>query len=163
MIARKYYPTRFGRVRVFVTIADSLLAVAEEPLPLTVREKGGFGPFQLHWPARACQVQTGRCGLHELDAWRKGRCPNYQVCGLRHDNVVVSRRQKLVDSMIVADTIHAATTEDWVAVVSNDDDMVPGVLTASAHSRKIALLRFGRRQPSPYDAILASRKLLPLE
>ncbi|MDF3071346.1 MAG: hypothetical protein K0R38_6947 [Polyangiaceae bacterium] len=162
-LARRDYPTRIEGSRVFVELADAMLTGDGQAMGYTVREQPGMSPFKMRWPLRACSLTQGNCSLHDLDCWRKGRCPRHKECGLAVSDVTFSRRQKLVDSMIVADTIEASLSEGWVAAVSNDDDIVPGVLTAAGHSRKVALFRFGRLRPSPYDGILAAKQLLPLE
>ena len=54
------------------------------------------------------------------------------------DQVLTRTEQKLVDTMLVADLIHLASSgETSVAVVSSDDDMWPGMLMAMSHGAQI--------------------------
>lgn len=71
---------------------------------------------------------------------------NELACGTARNplyNTFRSGGQKMVDTAICADLLHLLHTKeaDLVLVVSDDDDFVPAVFTASSWSRRSILLR----------------------
>lgn len=153
-ISRRYYPTR-GRFRVFLEPADSLLSLPGADLTATVRTTPGLVPFMIDLRPPACVIPGPSCHLSSLRSWQQGRCPNHPACSVRTSDVCSSIRQKLVDTALVADMFTAAQDpEQWVLAVSNDDDIVPGVIAASRISPRVNLVRLDRRMPSPYDDLL---------
>lgn len=68
-----------------------------------------------------------------------------------------SRREKMVDQMLGSDLVHLARADNVHAVVfSDDDDLVPPLITACiARSSSTRLVRSSRRA-RPNDALLAS-------
>lgn len=62
----------------------------------------------------------------------------------------------MVDTAVVADTIHFARhfPRSWVAVVSNDDDVVPGLIAAADDHERLLLFTLDRSQPSSYAPLL---------
>ena len=160
-LIRKLFPTRSKRIRIFVQAIDSLACAPDEQLIHTVRPLPGLIPFKLNRSISACPLGPQACALPGLDSWRRGRCPQHAKCGCTTEMATVSVRQKLIDTMIVADTITLAvqTENSWVAAVSNDDDIIPGIMAAAAISKRVFLIRYGRREPSPYDEILSRRSI----
>lgn len=154
-IGRKHFPTRRPN-RMFLEMADSLVALPNETLLHTHRLWRGLSPFRLIDQVQAvCPLDPLTCPLHELDHWRRGRCPRAVRCTRTTDAVASSERQKLVDTALVADAIILAQeTDSWVVPVSNDDDIIPAVLAGQLLSKKVLLLRIGKRLASPYDAII---------
>lgn len=149
-------PRRLGkRLRVLPSVADGLLSSGSSTLPATRRERCGFPPFRVVKPL-SCPSGELRCAVDDLDSWRRGRCPNNPNCAVKTIDVVRSIRQKLVDTMIVSDQVYLSHNAPgvWVVTVSNDDDVIPGMLASIQASRHIALIRIGRREPCPYDLIL---------
>jgi hypothetical protein len=66
--------------------------------------------------------------------------------------LISTTEQKLVDSMLTADLIHLAHSgEQFVAIVSSDDDMWPGIITAvHAGAHVLHVQTSGLQQFSPY-------------
>jgi hypothetical protein len=59
-----------------------------------------------------------------------GKCPD-NSCARTVEHFLTRSEQKLVDTMLVSDLIHLASTgESAIAVVSSDDDLWPGMLMA---------------------------------
>lgn len=159
-ITRKYFPTR-KTFRIFVEASDSLYCQPEFPLSHTVRKWYGFVPFRIEFALDNCNDKSPNCPLYALELWRKGRCPNQPICQVKSSESIVSVRQKLVDTSIVADTIFLASqTDDWVVSISNDDDIIPGVLTASKLSGRAKLVRVDRKKASPYDMFFFDTSIL---
>src|SRR5208282_577710 len=78
---------------------------------------------------------------HQIHTWNRwfpltltfflvGKCPD-SSCARTAEQFLKRSEQKLVDTMIVSDLIHLASTgESAIAVVSSDDDLWPGMLMA---------------------------------
>lgn len=161
-IARKFYPTR-APLRVFLEMADSLVSLPGENLSHTLRFWKGLAPFSISPTVDTCRLGSNSCALQELDQWRRGRCPRFGDCGVATNEVTKSLRQKLVDTALVADAITLAhESEGWVAPVSNDDDILPGVVVASRQSRRVVFLRYGKHTSSPYDHLMDRHGIMHL-
>lgn len=78
---------------------------------------------------------------------------------MRSEDVGETEHQKLVDSCIVADAIWFASKEEDVAVVSEDEDVIPGLLTASAFKRNVVWLNPAQGPRSWYLGPLQSQKV----
>ncbi len=121
------------RVFVFVELARSLLVDPSQDILNTYRVRGV--PSNLRpkaFPFQACtQTQNALCplaGAHTL--LQTGTCPN-SSCGVKIADVITRHEQKLVDTMLTADLIHVASSSaSDIVVVSNDDDLWPGIRTA---------------------------------
>lgn len=152
-IGRKHYPTP-PPLRVFVQPADSLMASPRHNLHHTLRFWRGFGPFRTMIP-RDCAFRDS-CAVEALHDWRSGRCPHRPLCPAAARDAVFAERQKMVDTAMVADTIHFARhfPRSWVAVVSNDDDVVPGLIAAAGDHQRLLLFTLDRSQPSSYASLL---------
>lgn len=145
--------------RIIVDIADRLLSRPDVPLYYTFRTY----PWSLRgvqWTAEtpsACADASTCLQISALRSWAKGRCPGQSGCAVAPGDLGTTRGQKMVDSMIVADMIYIGSVLDTpVTVLSVDDDMIPGLLTASQVPNRATLLRVGRRttEPGPYDGLL---------
>lgn len=110
-------------------LAQALEALPGKRLPNTLREE----------PMRRIKCQTpskvtcrnASCPIDPMASFlNDGRCP-VDGC-LAEPKMLLSRsEQKLVDTMIVADMIHLANQgEVCIGLVSSDDDMWPGILSA---------------------------------
>lgn len=154
-ISRKHYPTR-RPMRTLLEPADSLIALPTESLPHTHRLWRGLTPFRLaDQIATVCPLDPTSCPLHDLDHWRKGKCPRSSNCSRTTGAVANSERQKMVDTAIVADALTLAReSRGWLVAVSNDDDIIPAVIAGRLLTNHLFLLRVGRRIESPYDPLL---------
>jgi hypothetical protein len=152
------FPKHISRRRhIIPCCADSILSRTDLVLPATIRESRGFPPFRVDsHPKIHCPAGVARCPVEDLNSWKRGRCPHHPSCATRVDDVIVSTRQKLVDSMMVADQIYLSreAMDAWVAIFSNDDDVVPGLMVAAHYSRQVVLVRIGRRNVCLYDSFL---------
>ncbi len=136
---KRYYPgtlalgTANMRRSVFISVvlARSLLIDPSRDILNTYRVRGV--PSNLRpkaFPFQAC-AQKARCplvGAHTL--LQTSRCSD-SSCGVRIADVITRHEQKLVDTMLTADLIHAASSGiSDIVVVTNDDDLWPGIRTA---------------------------------
>jgi hypothetical protein len=146
------YPTRRRKRRVFVDLAEWPLALPGAGRVIhTLRESPGLPPTKYVW---CNDVPTGcaeprDCAVHALRTWLRGRCAlQSTTCSVGLASVVAYRRQKLVDTALVSDLIWLATSGEDVAVLSDDEDVVPGLLTASTFPvRLFWLCRSGEARP----------------
>lgn len=154
-IARRHYPAGRHPCRVFVGMADSLMALRHHDLRHTLRLWNGLPPLRIRRPD-SC-TQPGECPLDDFRHWQKNRCPRHSDCPVATRDAIATERQKLVDTAIVADTIHLARYDrsSWVAVVSNDDDILPGLLSGAAEHERLMLVTVARTQPSAYAELLS--------
>ena len=155
VIARRYYPTGGRTTRVFLDLADALMSLPGHDLSHTLRLWAGLPRLRAGRPHRC--VYPDDCPLDNLRHWQRNRCPMRPDCSVRPQEAIVAERQKLVDTAIVADTIHLARHHgsDWIAVVSNDDDILPGLISGAADHDRLLLLTINRTNPSSYADLLS--------
>lgn len=127
------YPTRGRESRILAEVAEGPLGCRPLRLPHTHRVEAGLPRISLllseESPANCRAFEE--CALPDLRVWLKGRCPRATAnCEVRLNEIVSHRRQKLVDTLIVADLVWLATQGTPVAVVSDDEDVIPGLLVA---------------------------------
>lgn len=161
-VVRRNFPTR-RPIRIRMAVADSLLVLPEEILAATLRVIPGIPYFQTVGSTTGC-ASPSSCTLPALRDWVWGRCP-HPGCPVRSQDVCRRLNQKLVDTAMCCDMIAIAQTrrQDWILVLSDDDDLVPGLLMASKHSGKLARLRRSRHATRHYDAVLENQKVLLVE
>ncbi len=110
-------------------------------------------------PFLGCTNPTG-CPLAPVAPFLAAhRCPS-PGCPAQPSDVLERAEQKLVDSMLVCDLIHAARTASPkpVGLVSTDEDLLPGVRLALLEGGQVIHIhpRRGRRTPKHYGHILTS-------
>lgn len=154
-IARRYYPTGGRPVRVFLQLADALIALPGHDLRHTLRLWSGLPSLRVESPEHCRHPDD--CPLDDLRHWQRNRCPRRPECGVSSRQAIGAERQKLVDTAIVADTLHFARNyeSDWIAVVSNDDDILSGLISGAADHRHLLLITIDRTNPSPYADLLS--------
>lgn len=144
-----------GALRVTVIVSAELaLGLLDEPrvsLTHTFRQRGGAGSIQSYASAM-CKV-PGSCPLTPMTTLlSSGRCPE-AGCTVETEHVLARPEQKLVDTMLTADLITAALhSEKVIAIVSTDDDMIPGIRTALLRGTSVIHLHPvpGRSTPRHY-------------
>jgi uncharacterized LabA/DUF88 family protein len=157
---QRTYPIRGRRFRLFVEMALSPLATPEHRLIDTYREERGFRRYHMNVlgaPPRECHV-PGACAVFHLRSWARGRCPTSD-CLVSVQDVASYRQQKLVDTTLVADTVWLAMQGDAVVVVSEDEDVIPGLLTAKSFGGVVAWV-CGTPQPrGPYLGVITNAEV----
>ncbi|QDU24015.1 hypothetical protein ETAA1_60260 [Urbifossiella limnaea] len=159
-VVYKHRVTNVANIRVRAELVETLVddRYRESPLYRTFRQLPWQGArLELRPRPDACTDSAAACaGYEAFRSWAvNGRCPNRASCSAAVNDCVEQKSQKLIDTMIVADAILGAADGSGVAVVSMDDDLVPGLLAAARYGRPTALIRFGyRNRPGEYDTIL---------
>lgn len=118
-------------------LAQALLQLPKHTLPHTFRQRQGPPrltcalPRDLGCTDTACPIFA----VHGL--FDTGNCPGTN-CSRPIEQILGRNEQKLVDTMLVADVIHLANSgAPHIGVVSSDDDLWPGMLTAMQHGSHI--------------------------
>jgi len=142
-----------GNPRLFVEAAECLINYPGEKFMNTVRPESLPPRITVEAPPVHCYLRRTSCPLVDLATWCRGKCPEVD-CRTKTDDVASFRKQKLIDTMLVADTITLSMTIDFVGVVSIDDDILPGILAAGRRSDKVMLIRFGKRKRSVHDEMM---------
>lgn len=110
-------------------LAQALEALPGKRLPNTLREEP-MRKIKCQTPSRTT-CRTLQCPIDPMASFlNDGRCP-MDGC-IAEPRMLLSRsEQKLIDTMMVADMIYLASQrEACIAIVSSDDDMWPGILSA---------------------------------
>lgn len=131
-------------------LAESLDSIPGKRFPNTwriepARRLRSFMPSQV-----ACRAST--CPLDPIASFiNTERCPT-NGCAAKPNVLLSQEQQKIVDTLLVADLIHFAhSSPDPVALVSSDDDMWPGILSALRNGATVIHIQTGTfNQRSPY-------------
>lgn len=154
---RNTYPARVHRKRVTVEVADSLLARPLAKIENTLRRTAGISKHfvKLSPPPFSGCAAVGSCPAVGLASWlkRSGGCPQ-SGCSVLTTDVCSYREQKLVDTSLVADAIWLAAQGDDVAIWSDDEDMIPGLVTASGFRKRVLLISMEESVRPAYYALL---------
>ena len=148
-------------VDVSVELARRLSIEPDLDLFHTYRPRGApRGLASRDLPFAGC-VRPGECPLipaHHLLA--QGNCPALS-CEVGPLEVFRRSEQKMVDTMLTADLIYASRAaprggRPQVAVVTNDDDIWPGIYTAVRQGAQVHHIRPVPRRAWPYGAALSA-------
>lgn len=145
-------PATGRRVRTLVDLARSLLIRPDTDLLGTFRHRRGPPRLMSNAaPAPNCAVPDN-CPLSRLHRQlKRPRCPEL-ACHVQLREVFYQPQQKLVDTMLTADAIFVARSQPKIAIVTNDDDLWPGICTAGYLGAAIYHVhpQRGRRTPDLY-------------
>jgi len=153
---RSVYPIRRRGYRLFVDQAEAPIAASEEKIIHTFRVQSGLSRYHLAVTTESpvgC-VNRAHCGIGLLRSWVKGLCP-IQDCPIIVTDAVHYRQQKLVDTALVADLLWAASQKSKVLVVSDDEDVLPGLITARAFGAAVGWVCRSARPREPYAITIA--------
>lgn len=138
-------------IRLSAELAQSLQCLPRKPLINTFRKVPFSKAVNCQRPTRvACR--NAHCPIDQVaEFFNSGQCPA-PGCRTTPAILMTYLEQKLVDTMIVADLLYLAHSgEPAVALVSSDDDMWPGILTAiHAGAHVLHLQTAGIKKLLPY-------------
>jgi hypothetical protein len=139
--------------RVSVELAASLMIDPTATLVNTYRRRGFPENLQFSAPPLRHCVAPHTCALSVMhNTLSIGGC-TVSSCPVQLKDVAFREEQKLVDTMLIADLVHVASREkEYIVIVSNDDDMWPGILSALKLGAKVIHVhpRVGRATPYFY-------------
>lgn len=157
-----YAPTPAGRTCRIATTADLALAMLHEPGHLifdTFRRKAKPANVRVHEPT-AVGCLDGDCVLPLMRRLLKtGSCPKHG-CAIAPANLVYRNEQKLVDTMLCCDLLHAASTglADHIVLISDDDDFLPPIRSLLARGMPVTRVRPKPNRPGQ-PIVVGSNKL----
>jgi len=147
-----------GQNRTRVELARSLAIDPKTILSHTYRPRAA--PTNLrpkHLPFRRC-TQKNNCPLRAVhDLLRDNSCPN-ALCPVTVADTMSRPEQKLVDTMLAVDIVHAASVgRGDLVVVTTDDDLWPGIRMALYLGARVHHVhpRRHRRTPRYYSDTVA--------
>ena len=77
------------------------------------------------------------------------RCPR-KGCNVTPDDILYKAEQKLVDSMLTVDLIYYATnTSQSLCIVTSDDDLWPGIMSAVINGATVTHIHTRKRRNTP--------------
>lgn len=143
---RDLQTTVFGR-RVFVQIADAPWWDRSMPLHDTVRGIPLRVSRTVWTPSDNC-VDPDACSYFSVKSWLEGHCPR-DGCAVRLGDIARTVRQKMVDTLLVADAVMIAKVEvdSEIVIASDDDDMIPALLALAA-CEPVRVVHLTRRSAS---------------
>lgn len=149
----RQYPRRVG-TRLRIQIAEAPIFSPHLVLMDTLRRAPYSPSGHLGTTPASCLLGTS-CSLPFVAAWLKGRCPE-NGCPVRTRDVVHARQQKIVDTLITADSLSLVHSQhaDALLIASDDDDMIPALLGASTPGISVVHLRRSTLDPGFYDTLL---------
>lgn len=128
------------RTHMHAELAYALLQEPGKHMFHTYRPKGRPNNVKVANPADVGCTDSD-CFLRAIKYYlKKGKCPR-EKCDLG-DGLIYRSEQKLVDTMLSCDIIHAANIiADQVILISNDDDFIPPLRTAVLSGKPVARFR----------------------
>lgn len=136
-------------------LATSLLINPRRILENTYRPKGMPQGLRCEQPPYAGCIDSHSCPLFPMHAFISSTgCPT-QGCGVELTDIVKRAEQKLVDGMLITDLVYLAHTGEFsVMVVSSDEDIWPGILSAITLGTRVYHLhpKPGRTTPARYSS-----------
>lgn len=153
---RDSYPTRRRSFRLYVDLAEALLAAKEERLVNTFRVQAGLTRHQISVVAESpvtC-ARPSECALQALRSWVKGRCA-VATCPVTSEEAACFRQQKLVNTALVADLVWGSSQGAKILVVSDDEDVLPGLITARAFGATVGWTGRSERPREVYAPLIA--------
>lgn len=135
---RTAYPRRTRSARINVVVATSLLALPDFRIVETLRFGRGLGRYnvRIESPPAACSRSHTECATRHLKRWFASGCPEPD-CSVDAAAVASFKYQKLVDTALVADAVWLSTEARPLCIVSSDEDMLPGVVTAAGFGTQV--------------------------
>ncbi len=156
------YPRRSRLGRIYVEIAECVVPIANKRFTYTLRNHVGLAryPVTTMTETPAGCVSPSNCTTATLRHWlRKKKCPKTtpRECMVKAEEICSFRQQKLVDTSIVADAVFLANEDHTVVIFSDDEDMIPGLVTAAMIGNAPVIWLSGQESPRPYyRSILAA-------
>ncbi len=132
-------------------LAQSLECAPKKLFSKTMRTM----PFSKHVTClrpSAVACRNANCPIEAVAVFLNSESCPVAGCRTTPSALISATEQKLVDSMLTADLIHLAHSgEQSVAIVSSDDDMWPGIITAvHAGIHVLHIQTAGLQQSLPY-------------
>lgn len=156
------HPIQTGVLRASVELATHLAAVPGLLWAHTVRSRRGLPRLRIAETPRPDGCVSGDAcpiDLVQRMSRRSGRQCHVDGCEVDNHTAFLIREQKLVDTLLSCDCMTYAEYASLVLVLSDDLDVLPGVVLAASAVRapaEIALVRRNAASEGIYDPVLSS-------
>jgi hypothetical protein len=157
---RSIYPTRRRNYRIVVEVADAPMAAKGDRLLNTFRVRPGLGPRHVTLtaePVAGC-LKPNECAIAGLRTWINGNCSQLG-CRVSTAEAACFREQKLVDTALVSDAVWIGSQGKYLVVVSDDEDVIPGLITARAYGTGVAWANRSERPRDPYTLLITKHRI----
>lgn len=147
------FPSRVG-ARVRIELAETPIWDRSLRLLRTLRDVPLKPPSRRIAAPSHCG-NAANCTVSVLAEWMRGRCPA-SGCGVAFGELGATTRQKMVDTLIIADalSIQQARLADILIVAGDDDDLIPALLAIGSGGVKGIRIKRRSGGHSYYDGIL---------
>jgi uncharacterized LabA/DUF88 family protein len=145
--------------RIHCEIASALIDFKTDVFMSTYRERSGMRSRLSAVLPSAC-IKPTTCSLPAVYAWSTGHCPE-RGCPVVPEDVFSYSEQKLVDTLLCCDLLALANRKPGppVFVVSDDDDIVPAYILASANGALVHRIQMRQSTAHAYDSLLKQRNI----
>lgn len=124
-------------VRVSVELARSLISSPSKDILHTYRSRGFPTGLDCKPPPFDGCANQSNCPWIKLPEFLVQRqCPEID-CSLHPKKIIYRAEQKIVDTMLTTDLLELCLRKENVAIVSSDDDMLPGMSLALSRGSSI--------------------------
>ncbi len=137
------HPRQPGLLRVTTILVTRLAAVVDLEWGHTLRSRLGLPQLRLaDRPRPADCVDHEQCPVRIVRSMSRGRQRQCSIdgCTVMNADAFLVREQKMVDSLLVCDTISYSQTSSALVVLSNDLDVLPGLVQAANSQACISAL-----------------------
>ncbi|MCW3018861.1 MAG: hypothetical protein JWN10_1169 [Solirubrobacterales bacterium] len=155
------HPRQPGLLRVSTILVTRLAAIVDLEWGHTLRSRLGLPQLRLaETPRPADCVDHEQCPVRIIRSMSRGqrRLCSIDGCTVVNADAFLVREQKMVDSLLVCDTISYSQTSSALVVLSNDLDVLPGLVQAANSQACVSTLVLVRAVPEHavglYDAHL---------
>ena len=152
-------PGIYKKIRLNFKIIDSLAIATEKIFFSTVQSQPFRTKIRIREDSfRNCK-NTSNCSMKIAHDWLIDGCA--QPCGIKPSNVLEQELQKTIDTSIVCDMIHYASSNEYefIGIVSGDYDLIPGIVYALRINSNVVLFR--KNEDMHYDNLITDCEIVP--
>lgn len=151
------FPRRDRRTRLRLELADTPIWNKGIRLLRSVREVVLRGEPSVFRVPILCP-HRGACTFQQLGSWWSGHCPDTN-CSVKLEDTGTTKRQKMVDTLLATDALTIARDglANLLVIASDDDDMIPVLLTVRSLDFATVRLKRDRSADSYYDELLETQ------
>lgn len=161
---QKNFPMVVGRGsvivrRIYCEVASALIDFKTDIFLHTYRRRSGMRSKLSAMMPPTC-INPTACTLRAVYAWSRGHCPE-KGCTVVPEDVFSYSEQKLVDTLLCCDLLALASRKPGppVFVVSDDDDIVPAYILASASGALVHQVHMRQRAFHLYDPLFKQHNI----
>lgn len=133
----KYFKCKNGNTfAVIPQLARSIEAEPSRDIYYTYRTRSYVNKIHsLHEDDLGCN--SAACPSKVVINFLKKKKCQVESCTTKQKDILFKKEQKIVDAMLVADIVYLGKPNTNICVVSSDDDILPGILSALTNGARI--------------------------